>query len=64
MPRLGASDKTSFLGWKCLREAWEEEPPAQRLLQLRVLRLGFLQDGNIRIGVFPQGEAVLIAFRR
>ncbi len=33
-------------------------------MQLRVLRLGFLQDGNIRIDVFPQGEEVLIAFRR
>ncbi len=30
------------------------------LLQLRVLRLGFLQYGNVRVGVFPQREEILI----
>jgi len=30
------------------------------LLELSVLRLGFLQDGNVGIGVFPEGEEVLI----
>jgi hypothetical protein len=30
------------------------------LLQLRVLRLGLLQDGNIGVGVFPQGEKILV----
>jgi len=25
------------------------------LLQVRVLRFGFFQDGNIRVGVFPKG---------
>src|SRR5260370_36673767 len=30
------------------------------LLQLRVLRLGFLQDGDVLVGVFPRGEEVLI----
>ena len=25
-------------------------------LQLRALRLGFLQDGNVGVGVFPEGE--------
>jgi hypothetical protein len=29
-------------------------------LQLRVLRLGFLQDGDVGVGVFPEGEEVLI----
>jgi len=33
---------------------------SQRLLQLRVLRFGFLQDGNIRVGVLPQHEEILI----
>jgi hypothetical protein len=33
---------------------------SQRLLQLRVLRLGFFQDGNIGIGVFPQRQEVLV----
>src|SRR5258707_14931387 len=30
------------------------------LLQLRVLRPGFLQDRNVLVGVFPRGEEVLI----
>src|SRR2546428_13950373 len=29
-------------------------------LYLRVLRLGFFQDGDVRIGVFPDGEEVLV----
>src|SRR5229473_6969828 len=30
------------------------------LLQLRVLRVGFLQDRDVLVGVFPRGEEVLI----
>ena len=30
------------------------------LLQLRVLRLGLLQDGDVRVGVFPEGEEIVI----
>ena len=30
------------------------------LLQLRVLRLGLLQDGDVGIGVFPEGKEILI----
>ena len=30
------------------------------LFQPRVLRLGFLQDGNIRVGVFPEREEILV----
>jgi hypothetical protein len=30
------------------------------LLQLRVLRLGFLQYGDVGVGVFPEGEEVLV----
>ena len=30
------------------------------LLQLRVLRLGLLQDGDVGVGVFPEREEVLI----
>ena len=33
-----------------------------RLLQLRVLRLGFFQDGDVGVGVFPEGEEILIGF--
>jgi hypothetical protein len=29
-------------------------------LQLRVLRFSFLQDGNVGVGVFPEGEEVLV----
>jgi hypothetical protein len=28
------------------------------LWQLRVLRLGFLQDGDVGVGDFPQGEKI------
>jgi len=31
-----------------------------RLLQLRELRLGFFQDGDVGVGVFPEGEKVLV----
>jgi len=40
---------------------------ALQLIQLCVVRLGLLQDGDIRVSVFPQGEEVLIrgaGFRR
>jgi hypothetical protein len=29
-------------------------------LQLRVFCLGFLEDLNVRLGLFPQGEEILI----
>src|SRR2546422_5014397 len=31
------------------------------LLQSRILRLGLLQDGDVGVGVFPEGEKVLIS---
>src|SRR5580698_4303720 len=34
------------------------------LLQLRVLRLGFLQDGDVGVGVFPKDEEVLVCTLR
>src|SRR5579863_452897 len=37
---------------------------AKQLWQLGVLRLGLFQDGDIRVGVFPQGEEVLISGSR
>ena len=30
------------------------------LLQLRVLRSGLLQDGNVGVGIFPEGEEILV----
>ena len=32
----------------------------RKLLQLRVLCFGFLQDGDVGVGVFPEGEEILI----
>jgi len=29
-------------------------------LQLRVLRLGFFQDADVGVGIFPEGEKVLV----
>jgi hypothetical protein len=37
---------------------------ALALIQLRVLRLGLLQDGNVWIGVFPERKKVLIGSLR
>src|SRR5437660_8289532 len=34
--------------------------PMIRLLKLSVLRVGLLQDGDVGVGVLPQGEEVLI----
>jgi hypothetical protein len=31
------------------------------LLQLGVLRFGFLQDGDVGVGVFPEGKEILIS---
>ncbi len=30
-------------------------------LQLGVLSLGLLQDGNVGVGVFPEGEEILVS---
>jgi len=37
-----------------------EEKNGPRLLQLRVFRLGLLQNGDVGVGVFPECEEVLI----
>jgi len=34
------------------------------LLQLRVLRFGLLQDGNVGIGVFPKGKEIFVGGKR
>jgi hypothetical protein len=38
----------------------ELSPRAPPLLQLRVLRLRLFQDGDVGVGIFPEGEEVLI----
>src|SRR5271170_6131731 len=37
---------------------------AFQLLQLRVLRLGLLQDGDVGVGVFPEGEEIFVGVER
>src|ERR1700730_6770576 len=39
--------------WRCVAQ--------KLLLQLRVLRFGFLQDGDVGVSVFPEGEEILIS---
>jgi hypothetical protein len=34
------------------------------LLQLRVLRFGFFQDGDVRVGVFPEREEFFVGVER
>lgn len=46
----------------CSLGAGERSPNA--LLQFCVLGLGLLQDGNARLGVFPECEEILIRRRR
>ena len=49
-----------FAGEKIARIANRVRAIALSLLQLCVLGLGFLQDGDVGVGVFPEGEEVLI----
>jgi len=60
---------TSGSGSECHRllTTVENSPPVHRvlagrrlLLQLRIFDFGLLQDGNIGVGVFPEGEEILI----
>ena len=34
--------------------------PTSKLMQLRILRFGLLQDGNVGVSILPQREEVLI----
>jgi hypothetical protein len=43
---------------KQVRHGWKI---ARLLLQLRVLRLGFFQDRDVGVGVFPEGEEVFVS---
>jgi hypothetical protein len=36
-------------------------PAGSALSQLRVLRFGFLQDGDVGVGVFPETEELLVS---
>src|SRR2546428_1909453 len=49
--RYAVAIQTPLHGATC----WRVDPNGSHSLpQLRVLRLGFLQDGNVGVGVFPQ----------
>jgi hypothetical protein len=45
----------------CASVAMHSYPRSTKQLpQLRILRLSLLQDGDVRVGVFPEGEEILI----
>jgi hypothetical protein len=41
-------------------EALNAKAGARGLFQLCVFRLGFLQEGDVRVGVFPERKEILI----
>ena len=49
-----------FAGENISRIANRVRAMALSLLQLRVLRLRFLQDGDVGVGVFPQRQKILV----
>ncbi len=42
-----------------IAKEWVTRQDFSPLMQLPILRLGFLQDGDVGFGVFPEGEEVL-----
>jgi|SRR6516162_8583939 hypothetical protein len=42
------------------KEKWRNDDH-RILLQLRILRFGLLQDGNVGVGLLPEGEEILIS---
>jgi hypothetical protein len=45
-------------------ENWKLKRVRRWLLQLRVLGLGLLQDGDVGVGVFPKGEEIVAGGER
>jgi hypothetical protein len=45
-------------------DAPEKSGSALTSLQLGVLGLGLFQDGDVSVGIFPQGEEILIGLTR
>ena len=58
----GANGEERPCGGKFMRRrsSWKRGSERWGLFQLCVLRLGFLQDGNVGVGVFPEREEILI----
>ena len=51
--------QVNFIGEKFKARQAQREL-SKESLQLRVLRFGFLQDGNIGIGVFPERKEIIV----
>jgi hypothetical protein len=58
--RLFTVQLRHFTGENIARTANRVRAIALSLLQLRVLCLGFLQDRDVGVGVFPEGQKILI----
>ena len=64
---LGANQagKAAIIGWRDVlapaqQEVLEARAGARGLFQLCVFRLGFLEDGDVGVGIFPECEEILI----
>ena len=53
--------RTAKLGRGCLFRKRIEKKRGPISLQLVILRFGLLQDGDVGIGIFPEGEEVLVS---
>src|SRR5580704_1377117 len=62
----GGQFSVSVIAW--LRKPWGKPQRTGQdffpLLQLRVLRFGLLQDWDVGVGVFPEGEEILVGSER
>ena len=55
------ADRPGTYRMACQPKTKAGRPARVALLQLSVLRLGFLQDGDVGVGVFPEREEILIS---
>ena len=60
-PRIVGEKSRFRQQWANWRRLVRTFPP---LLQLRILRLGFLQDGDVGVSVFPESEEILVGSLR
>src|SRR5215469_2674952 len=47
--------RRAYARWRCTRSQGEAAP-----LQFGVLGLGLLQDGDVGVGILPQGEEIIV----
>jgi hypothetical protein len=59
---ISSFDRGNVLSLFSLRASNKTSTPAAcvRSLKLRVLRFGFLEDGDVGVGVFPEGEEIVV----